>query len=442
MSALQPTPSRGGARRERRASLLLVLVGAWVVVPRTIQTLTAPKYRAQAGVENAPYTALAAVSVRLLLIAMIGLCALVMIEAVRDRPRRGVGALVLLLLPWCYLQLRDGSLGFLPTFSEFAYPAVVIALWALRPAFRQLEVIGYAAGAVSLLSILIGAFLPLKGIFRHADGEIITPDKALLPGGLLVGIFTHGNVLGQFLILGLPMVALIRHVAIRNVFLFTSVVALLWTAARSALLTLVILAVLIPLIALVPTSWRGVPARLCLIGAYCVAAVVPFTTNDPVAFTNRGYVWIHSLAAWPDHRWIGSGSQFYTELARSSAALGPTVAHGHNQLVQLLMTGGVILAVLVTLLLGASIRVAVRWATTTSLFPFAYLLALGGMCILEVSFAFVDNGFLFPVFVVPMAVILFADPEDRELSHVPRRAWSESLNPTVESRGSAWASPS
>ena len=31
-------------------------VRAWVVVPRTIQTLTAPKYRGQIGMESPPYT--------------------------------------------------------------------------------------------------------------------------------------------------------------------------------------------------------------------------------------------------------------------------------------------------------------------------------------------------------------------------------------------------
>lgn len=409
----------------------MMLVGSWVVVPRAIQTLTAPKYRRDVGVETPPYTVLAAFSVRLLTLAVLAWCALVIVEAVKDRPRHGVGALILLLMPWMYLELRDLTLGSRPSFSTAVYFAVVLALWALRPSIRQLAVLGYLVGLVAVVSMLIGFLLPLRGTFRHADGVAVAPEKALLPGGLLVGIFTHGNNLGQFLVLGLPMVVLIRHVAVRVFLVLCLVYALTWSAARSSLVTLLLLVVGVTLLAVIPVAWRAFPLCLGLVGLYATVVALPLVTTDPLAFTNRGHVWLQSLQVWHLHRFIGSGSHFYREVAQSSGALGPTVYHGHNQLVQLLVTGGLCLAALVAALLVFSATVAVREAKRSHFFSAAYLIVLAGVCILEVSLSFVDNTFLLPVMVVPLAVILFADPSERDSRIAPtesltviRESWS------------------
>lgn len=397
--------------RHARTTLLLVLVGAWMAVPRTIQTLTAPKHRNEVGVDP-PYTRLAAVSQELLAVTVLACCALVAIEALRDRPRRGVGAVVLLILPWLYLEIRDWTLHAHLSWSGLIYPGVVVALWALRPALRQLEVIGYLVGIVAVVSIGIGFLLPTQGIFRHADGSLVTQTKALVPGGILVGIFTHGNNLGQFLVVGIPMVALIRRRALRNLLLVASTYALVWSAARSSLITLGAVVAVVLVLALLPGSWRGFPARLAAIAGCLGVAALPFLTHDPEAYTNRGYVWIESLMAWRSSPVFGLGSRYYADVAVTSQALGPTVFHGHNQVVHLLVTGGIVALALVAALTLALIDVAVRWAVRGALFPIAFVAAIIGACTFEVSLALVDNTFMFPVVGVPMAFLLFSSRLD------------------------------
>ena len=236
----------------------------------------------------------------------------------------------------------------------------------LRPGLRQLRVLGYLVGAVAVVSVALGLALPSHAIFRTADGAVITEDKTLLPGGMLVGIYTHGNSLGQFLALGMPMVALIRRTAHRVPLLAISMMALIWTSARASIASVVALIVVVALLTAIPRRMRDLPARLILIGAYAVVVIVPLVTRDPTAFTNRGYIWGASLLAWRSEPWFGFGSRYYTDLARTSGELGGTVYHGHNELVQLLVVGGVVLAALVGLLLLTAIVKATRWSSPKS----------------------------------------------------------------------------
>jgi hypothetical protein len=432
VDAVNATGSRTDARRQR-VSILILLVGAWTVIPRTLQTVTAPKYRNSVVLENPPYTASAALSLKVLTVGLLAFCLVVVLEAIRDRPRRGVGAFVLLVLPWLYLEVRDWTLGARLPWSGLVYPAVVMAIWVLRPALRQLVLLGYVVGAVALVSIAIGFMLPAQGIFRHADGTVVSPEKAVLPGGILVGIFTHGNNLGQFLVLGLPMVALIRHRATRNVLLVACLFALVWSAARSAMVAVLVLVLLTAAVAVVPPARRGLPARLMIATCYLVMAVVPFMTTDPLAFSNRGYVWLESLAAWRTNPLFGLGSHYYSDIAVTSQTLGPTVFHGHNQLVHLLVTGGILLGVLVLILLLSSISFAVGWAKKGSLLPVAFLIALAGVCIFEVSMVFVDNVFLLPVMVVPLAFLMFAHGIDVSDSTADRSSAGAAVRTRVTS---------
>jgi hypothetical protein len=76
---------------------------------------------------------------------------------------------------------------------------------------------------------------------------------------------------------------------------------------------------------------------LIVLAAAALVCVLPFTTHDPTAYTNRGYIWQQSLLAWSGDKVLGLGSAWYAIIGSSSAALGTTVFHGHNQLVQLLV---------------------------------------------------------------------------------------------------------
>jgi O-antigen ligase len=399
----------GESVRQLQARILILLVWAWSAIPRTVQTLTAPKYRTQVGMESPPYSAAAALSLFVLALAILGYSIVVIINALRDPPSRGVGGLVVLLLPWLYLQLRDWTLSDPLQWSQLIYPAVAIAIWALRPSLGEFALLGYLVGVVAVISILIGIFWPSQGILRSAQGLVITEDKTLLPWGILVGIFTHGNNLGQFLVLGLPMVAAIRRRFTKVLLVIAVCFALVWSASRSSLITSVIVIVVTAAVSLLSARVRGLPARFLVTTPFAVAALLPLLTSDPAAFTNRGFIWMASLEAWRSNPFFGLGSRYYQELGRTSESLGGTVFHGHNQLVHLLVTGGLILVVLIALMLLFVINAAARWAERGRLVAVAYLTALAGVCTLEVSLVIVDNNFLFPVVVVPFAIILFSE---------------------------------
>jgi O-antigen ligase len=395
--------------RQLQSRILILLVWAWCVIPRTVQTLTAPKYRTQVGMESPPYSTATAVGLLVLTLAVLGYSIVIILAALRNPPSHGTGALVVLLLPWIYLQLRNWTLSEPLQLSQLIYPIVAIAIWALRPDLSEFALLGYLVGVVAVISMIIGFFLPSQGILRSAQGLVITEDKTLLPFGILVGIFTHGNNLGQFLVLGLPMVAVIRHRFTRTLLVGIVCFALVWSASRSSLITSVIVIMITAAVALLSARLRGLPARVFLTAPFAAVALLPLVTSDPEAFTTRGFIWMASLAAWTSNPFFGLGSRYYQELGRTSESLGGTVFHGHNQLVHLLVTGGLVLLILVALMLFFCIDAAARWAERGRLVAVAYLTGLAGVCALEVSLVFVDNTFLFPVVVMPLAIILFSE---------------------------------
>lgn len=392
-----------------QAGLLFVLVAAWAVLPKVLQTLTAAKYRVRVDQAEPPLTPLTSAATTVMTAALLGFCVLVVLDGLRRNPRRDLGGLVLLLAPWAWVEVRGWTLGSGPSASDLVYPAVAVAVWVVRPGLRHLRLLGLLAGLVAVVSVVIGVLLPDQGVFRSVDGSEITAQKAFLPFGVLVGVFTHGNTLGQYLLMGLPLVALVRRPLLRAVLLAVLGFALAWSAARSSLAAAVALVVVVAVLSLLPRDRRSVPARLVLWGAFALVAVLPFVTHATTAFTGRGGIWAASLDAWRRHPWVGLGSDFYTEVAQTSAALGGTVFHGHNELVQLLVTGGVVLAVLVGLLLLAAVRRAADQAGR-DLTGVAVLLALAGASLLEVSLLFDGNSVFDPVLLLPLATLLVGEP--------------------------------
>lgn len=392
-----------------RAGVLFVLVALWAVVPKILQTLTAAKYRVRVDQAAPPATAVTVVATDALTLALLGWCLLIVFDALRRNPRRDLLGLVLLLAPWVWVEVRSFTLDRSPGVTDLVYPAVVVAVWLVRPGLRHLRLLGYLAGAVAVVSVVIGIVLPDQGVFRSADGSEISQEKAIVPFGVLVGVFTHGNTLGQYLVMGLPLVALIQRRGVRTVLLAVTVGALVWSAARSTIAGAVALGAVVAVLSLLPRGRRSVPYRLALLTAFALVAVLPFVTTDPNAFTTRGSIWAHSLAYWHEHPWVGLGSDFYTQIATTSADLGGTVYHGHNEVVQLLVTGGVVLAVLVGLLVLATIRRATddRTGGTVGL---AILLALAAASLLEVSLLFDDSGAFDPVLLLPLATLLVGEP--------------------------------
>jgi len=397
------------AARGRLETALILLIGAWFLVPRLIQTLSLAKGEHTAvGGQAPPYTGLASAAQRGLFYLTIGLCLWIIALLWRRSPSRRGLALIVFLLPWAYLVFRD---LYAQQRTENIYelmPVLAVAIWMLRPRIARLQVLGYVVGVTIVISLLVGIALPGHGIQRNAAGAFVTVDKQILPWGELVGVFSDGNNLGQFIAMGLPAVMLIRARGWRIVFALCSLFALVWCASRSSMYAVALTIVVYLVVSRTRAHSRAFVAFLLVSIAFAAVCILPLITRDPAAFTNRGYIWQASHAAWAQDPLFGNGSDWFSIIGSSSASLGPTWFHAHNQFLQLLVTGGVVLAVLVGVLIVAAMTSAARLAVRGHLFGVSYLAALAGTCVFEVSLVIVDNSLLFPVAVLPLLFILFA----------------------------------
>jgi hypothetical protein len=422
-----------GRRRAHHgwAVLLVYAVTAWIVLPRLLQSLTAPKYRVSVGMPSPPYSTIASLSLTALMLGVLGLCCLILLDTLRDPLESRLGPLVVLLAPWLYLVMRDLFAASTPRPEALLYPMVVTALWRLRIDVRLLAHLGYAVGASALVSVALAVAVPSKGIFSTEVGSMVTDDKTLLPWGILVGFLTHGNSMGLFMALGLPAVFLVPRRWLRWVLAGVVLFAILWSASRSAFIA-VLCALLAALVTLaVPRAARAVVGAVVPLVPFAVLAVLPFVVTDPAALRFRGLIWAVSREAWTSSWMVGLGSGWFSDVGSSSQRLAGTVFHAHNQFLQLLVAGGLPLAVAgVVLVVTACVR-AGAMAREGSVFGVAYLAALAGTGTLDVTFMFVENLSMFPVVVLPLAVILFADlraPVCETRHQVPREGTS------VESR--------
>lgn len=409
--------ARRGPDRLDAATALLVLAWSTVVLPRLVQTLTAAKYRSTLE-DAAPVSAIALRLDQGLTAALILASVLIVAQRLDALPTRRRAALVVLLAPWAYLVLRDVYAGTLPLHqAQLVYPAVITALWALQPRLQSLSVLGYLTAATAMVSILLAVAVPDKGLYRAATGDLISPAKEILPWGVLVGPFTDGNNLGQFLVLGFPALLFVARRWLRLLLASCTGFALLWTASRSSLAALVVALLAGLCLVRAPAKLRRAVAAGLLLGLTGVGVVVPIMASSDGAFTNRGILWSDSFQAWSRQPTFGLGSTWYAEIAPSVNGLGGYAFHAHNQFVQTLVVGGLLNVVLVGVLYGAVTRDAARWAASGSLYPavsFATFLVSGT---LEVPLGFVDRDFLLAVTYLPVAFTVFAvahvDPRSR-----------------------------
>lgn len=395
--------------QQRLAALIIVICWAQAVLPRIIQSLTAPKVRAAVGEISAGYTRPAQLSKDVLTLVVLAVCVAVLVGALRYRRSARVGPLAIALAPWLYLMVRDAYVGSGFLIAELLYPAIVLAIWSLHPPFDSLRTLGVLIGVTAIGCMLMGVLWPDAAIFRSSIGEFISEDKQILPWGMLEGYLTQPNNLGQTLAVGLPAVFLVRPRLLRVALIGATGFALLWTASRSSLYAIGIAAV-VAVVLVMSRPVRAQVAVLCVAAAACVVAMLPMVTRDPSAFTDRGYIWNISLEAWHASPWVGNGGNWYEQIASTAANVGSTVFHGHNQFVQLLVTGGLVLVCLVVWQYALVARRAARVAGRTGILFTTYLAVLFGTCMLEVSLAYVDNFSMLFVVAVPTAVIMFGEP--------------------------------
>lgn len=390
--------------------LLIVVVWSWIAVPNTLQTLLSPKYRSSVGSNNVPYSRVAALADYGLYVAVIAVCAAVILGYLNHVNTQALGRLAAMIVPWGYIVIRDLYVPTKITHEGVCYLLIVVAIWTLRPELRRLQVLGYLMGLTATLSIVIAIFMPDHAIFRTALGEVIAEDKQVLPWGILVGIFTQGNNLAQFLALGLPTVFLIRRRRDRVLLVGISCLAIVWSASRGSMLAVAIGALAYVVLSLSWHAVRRIVGVIAAVAPFVVVCVVPLVTTDPTAFTNRGLVWLVSLKVWHTHEWIGNGSAYFNIVGSTSARIAGSVFHGHNQFVQFMVTGGLIFGFLVIPQMLLATGRAARFAVQGQVFGVVWLSVLGATCLFEKSFAYVDNGNFLAAMVVPFAILMFAPP--------------------------------
>ncbi|MBK6873153.1 MAG: hypothetical protein IPG94_17795 [Kineosporiaceae bacterium] len=119
--------------------------------------------------------------------------ALILFRRFDSLPTDGRTVLLVLLLPWVYQVTRDLYEPAPPRLGLVVYPVIVITMWVLRPRLEQLSTLGYLIGLTAALSLVLAVAWPTKGILVSAAGTVVTPDKQILPWGILIGPFTDGT---------------------------------------------------------------------------------------------------------------------------------------------------------------------------------------------------------------------------------------------------------
>lgn len=408
----------------------MIIATLWLatMAPRIVQTLTAPKFKTNIN-DQVPYTALAQLLDRGLSLAFIGTCVLVVLRRARDLPTRGSSLAMVLGAPWGYLVLRDMFDGRAPRISTLVYAFVIIGVWAARPRLHDLRLLGGLTVLTAALSMVMAVLLPAKGLYQAAGGSLVEADKQILPWGILIGPVSSGNNLGQLLVMGVPAVLLLRSRFLRLSGLAVTSLAIVWSASRSSLGALAVMLVLWVLLLGREALLRRVVALGSLTAMAVVMAGLPLSTSTDGEFTNRGYIWRLSLEAWQTNPVFGLGSHWYSEVALLANNIAGAAFHGHNEAVQLAVTGGAVLLLLMAVLTAIVTLVAAQWAARGWAYPTLQVATILVSCTLEVSYGLVDRDLFFPVTVLPLAFILMA--QDRRA-----RATSTRLSAATSVRAS------
>lgn len=377
------------------------------LAPRILQSLTAPKFKNNIN-DQVPYTALAQLLDRALGLALLGTCVVVVLSRLRRIPERGGAHALVLVAPWAYLVLRDMFEGRSPKIATLVYGFVVVAVWFARPHLRDLRLLGTLTAFTAVLSIAMGVLLPAKGLYQTTGGSLVQADKQILPWGILIGPASSGNNLGQLLVMGAPTLLLIPRRGLRRAAALITGFTILWSASRSSLGALVAVSVVLLLLRAPGPAMRRLLAWSSSIALAAVVALLPVITRSDQAFTNRGYIWRLSVQAWHTNTVFGLGSTWYSQVAALANNIAGAAFHGHNEAVQLAVTGGTALLVLMSVLTVALVRAVGRWASAGWTYPTAQLAAILVSCTLEVSYGLVDRDLFFPVTVLPAAFILLA----------------------------------
>ncbi|HCJ50107.1 MAG TPA: hypothetical protein DHW40_12395 [Microbacterium sp.] len=348
-------------------------------------------------------------------LVLAALCAVVLAFRINDVTRPGLWHLTIVLLPWLWAVVRDAYSGILQP-DALLYVLIVVAIAALRPNPRVLALVGILTAVTAVIAIALGWFTPEAGLLREIDGQVrVRADKEILNGwGLLQGMFFSENTLGQYLALGSIGLVWLRPRLLAVALLGVITFAIVWSASRGALFALGA-AIAVVVIVGVVKAWGRVDiaaglARLALFGALAAIVVIPMVSWPDDAFSERGVIWRVSLIEWADRAAaFGLGSDWYARIADSEISpFHAGAVHGHNDVIQLLITGGLVAAVL-----WATWVVVAGLTLTTPRNPHlvgatALLVAMLVSGVLETATSSPNSSSLWGVIQIPLCILFFA----------------------------------
>lgn len=404
--------------RDTAAVLLIVMLWCRAVGSQIVLSLSADKVFVPIGHEPI-WTPAANVTSKLFYLLAVAISLGVILFRINDVTRPGLWRIAVVLAPWLCIVTHDLYSG-RPTPDSVLYAAVVLALAALRPNPRMLAAVGVLVVLTAIIAIALGFLVPDAGILREATGAVSErSDKAVFPSlGLLQGMFTSENNLGQYLAIGTVGVVMQRRRWLRLSGLGIVLFAILWSSSRSSIVAIAcMLGVGSVVWIFVELGWRrtaSAAARVATGSALLTMCVLPFMGWKDDAFTGRALIWKGSLAEWASKGFLsGLGHDWYEHISESQLSpLNAAAYHGHNQFVQFLATGGVMLA-----FFGVGSLVVQTYAITR---PTNRYLVIAAMLVtaiavsgfFEVPVGFMDRSAFWTVTIVPLTVLFFARAGD------------------------------
>lgn len=340
----EPGPSRQPQLRPtiyQRATVLMILA-MWALfwVPSLINAVVVG--RQYAGLADniivSPAAALSSTALQYLSILLMGVA---LLDAIASRAPIELGRVLLAVVPWASIYLVDYfTSGGVPWQAWIYPPAMAVLSVANLPAHSVYKLIRNMTLFIAVLSIVLALLPGQPGMMPatfHGGNE-----KAIIGDSILAGPFGHSNQLGLNMALGLPFAAWTLR-GFRRVAAFGLIaLVLLWSASRTSIYVAV--AVLVITIA---TLWvrRGTSRALVFVttaGSIAAMVILPLTTDDPSAFTNRGLIWQEGLVSFSSSPLTGTASNAFMVDSDLSRRIGDIINTGHNVFVTVATIGGLI----------------------------------------------------------------------------------------------------
>jgi O-antigen ligase len=282
---------------------------------------------------------------------------------------------LILIAPWAVLYLGDivfRDNGF--SFREVAYPLLVLAVYHVRPYastmclfLARLAVISACIALAMSITMRAVAFMPL---LWNSDNE-----KAIIGTLILAGPYAHSNQIGTALALALPLIYASYSGLRRNVYMALALVAVLWSASRASIISLLVFVTILLIFVIVRSlkaQMRFLQVAIAL--AVIVSVALPLVTDDPLAFTRRGLIWQESLRYWSLSPLTGWGPNILNDKNALTWAIGAYPHTSHNIWVTFATMGGVLALVAVAALFLLIVRRASRMYVKGARGPLLFVL--------------------------------------------------------------------